>query len=393
MSNIEVLEKTLPVAPLKIAAMESCRSLGQKVNDYIVSFRENTISEVTESPLYVNYRSNNYLVNCSCPRFGSGEAKGILKETIRGTDLFIMTDVCNYSLTYTVNGHLNHMSPDDHYQDLKRIISAATGKARRINVIMPFLYESRQHKRMKRESLDCALALEELNAMGVSNIITFDAHDPRVQNAIPLSGFDSFNPPYQFLKALFRAVPDIIPDKDHLMIISPDEGAMHRAVYFSNVLGVDMGMFYKRRDYSRIVGGKNPIVAHEFLGDDVRGKDVIIVDDMISSGGSMLDVAKKLKERNAGRVFVCTTFGLFTDGFDSFDDYYDKGYINKVVTTNLTYLPPVLYEKPYFVQADMSKFLALIIDSLNHDVTIGAVLNPTDKIHTLLEKHKNGVPF
>lgn len=393
MSNIEVLEKTLPVAPLKIAAMESCRSLGQKVNDYIVSFRENTVSEVTESPLYVNYRSNNYLVNCSCPRFGSGEAKGILKETIRGTDLFIMTDVCNYSLTYTVNGHLNHMSPDDHYQDLKRIISAATGKARRINVIMPFLYESRQHKRTKRESLDCALALEELNAMGVSNIITFDAHDPRVQNAIPLSGFDSFNPPYQFLKALFRAVPDIIPDKDHLMIISPDEGAMHRAVYFSNVLGVDMGMFYKRRDYSRIVGGKNPIVAHEFLGDDVRGKDVIIVDDMISSGGSMLDVAKKLKERNAGRVFVCTTFGLFTDGFDSFDDYYDKGYINKVVTTNLTYLPPVLYEKPYFVQADMSKFLALIIDSLNHDVTIGAVLNPTDKIHTLLEKHKNGVPF
>ena len=393
MSNIEVLEKTLPVAPLKIAAMESCRSLGQKVNDYIVSFRENTISEVTESPLYVNYRSNNYLVNCSCPRFGSGEAKGILKETIRGTDLFIMTDVCNYSLTYTVNGHLNHMSPDDHYQDLKRIISAATGKARRINVIMPFLYESRQHKRTKRESLDCALALEELNAMGVSNIITFDAHDPRVQNAIPLSGFDSFNPPYQFLKALFRAVPDIIPDKDHLMIISPDEGAMHRAVYFSNVLGVDMGMFYKRRDYSRIVGGKNPIVAHEFLGDDVRGKDVIIVDDMISSGGSMLDVAKKLKERNVGRVFVCTTFGLFTDGFDSFDDYYDKGYINKVVTTNLTYLPPVFYEKPYFVQADMSKFLALIIDSLNHDVTIGAVLNPTDKIHTLLEKHKNGVPF
>lgn len=393
MSNIEVLEKTLPVAPLKIAAMESCRSLGQKVNDYIVSFRENTISEVTESPLYVNYRSNNYLVNCSCPRFGSGEAKGILKETIRGTDLFIMTDVCNYSLTYTVNGHLNHMSPDDHYQDLKRIISAATGKAHRINVIMPFLYESRQHKRTKRESLDCALALEELNAMGVSNIITFDAHDPRVQNAIPLSGFDSFNPPYQFLKALFRAVPDIIPDKDHLMIISPDEGAMHRAVYFSNVLGVDMGMFYKRRDYSRIVGGKNPIVAHEFLGDDVRGKDVIIVDDMISSGGSMLDVAKKLKERNAGRVFVCTTFGLFTDGFDNFDDYYNKGYINKVVTTNLTYLPPVLYEKPYFVQADMSKFLALIIDSLNHDVTIGAVLNPTDKIHALLEKHKNGVPF
>ena len=386
-NNIEALEKTLPIAPLKLVAMESCKDLGHKVTDYLVSFRKDTINEITTSPLYTNYKSNSYLVDCSCPRFGSGEAKGILKETIRGTDLFIMTDVCNYSLTYSVNGHLNHMSPDDHYQDLKRIISAATGKAHRINVIMPFLYESRQHKRTKRESLDCALALEELNAMGVTNIITFDAHDPRVQNAIPLSGFDSFDPPYQFMKALFRAVPDIIVDKEHLMIISPDEGAMHRAVYFSNVLGVDMGMFYKRRDYSTIVNGKNPIVAHEFLGDDVTGKDVIIVDDMISSGESMLDVAKKLKERGAGRVFVCTTFGLFTEGFEKFDDYYEKGYINKVITTNLTYLPSVVNEKPYFVTADMSKFLALIIDSLNHDVSIGNVLNPTDRIHSLLEKH------
>ena len=325
MTNIEMFEKTLQAAPLKLIAMESWQSLGQQVNDYIVSFSENTIYEVTESPLNIYYKSNNYLVDCSCPRFGSGEAKGVLKETIRGTDLFIMTDVCNYSLTYTVNGHVNHMSPDDHYQDLKRIIAAATGKARRINVIMPFLYESRQHKRTRRESLDCALALEELNAMGVTNIITFDAHDPRVQNAIPLSGFDSFDPPYQFLKALFREVPDIRPDKEHLMIVSPDEGAMHRAVYFSNVLGVDMGMFYKRRDYSTVVNGKNPSVAHEFLGDDVTGKDVIIVDDMISSGESMLDVAKQLKERNAGRVFVCTTFGLFTDGFDQFDEYYEKG--------------------------------------------------------------------
>ena len=390
MSNIELLEKTLPAAPLKLIAMESCRELGQKVNDYIVSFRENTINEVSESSLYVNYKSNNYLVDCCCPRFGTGEAKGLLKETIRGTDLFIMTDVCNHNLTYTVNGHLNHMSPDDHFQDLKRIISAATGKAKRINVIMPFLYESRQHKRTKRESLDCALALEELNAMGVSNIVTFDAHDPRVQNAIPLSGFDSFNPPYRFMKALFRAVPDLIPDKDHLMIISPDEGAMHRAVYFSNILGVDMGMFYKRRDYSTIINGKNPIVAHEFLGDDVAGKDVIIVDDMIASGGSMLDVAKQLKERKAGRVFVCTTFGLFTEGFEKFDEYYEKGYINKVITTNLTYLPAELYKKPYFVKADMSKFLALIIDSLNHDITIGAVMNPTDKIHALLEKYARG---
>lgn len=393
MSNIELLERTLPAAPLKIVAMESCKELGQKVNDHIVSFRKNTINEVSESPLYVNYRSNNYLVDCCCPRFGTGEAKGMLRETIRGTDLFIMTDVCNYSLTYTVSGHLNHMSPDDHFQDLKRIISAATGKARRISVIMPFLYESRQHKRSKRESLDCALALQELTEMGVSSIITFDAHDPRVQNSIPLKGFDSFNPPYQFMKALFRAVPDLQPDKDHLMIVSPDEGAMHRAVYFSNVLGVDMGMFYKRRDYSVIKNGKNPIVAHEFLGDDVAGKDVIIVDDMISSGGSMLDVAKQLKERNAGRVFVCTTFGLFTEGFESFDEYYEKGYINKVVTTNLTYLPPELYQKPYFVMADMSKFLALIIDSINHDITIGAVLNPTDKIHTLLEKKARGEKF
>ena len=309
-------------------------------------------------------------------------------ESIRGCDLFVMVDVCNYSLTYSVNGHLNHMSPDDHYQDLKRIISAATGKAHRINVIMPFLYESRQHKRTKRESLDCAFALEELTNMGVSNILTFDAHDPRVQNAIPLKGFDNFTPPYQFMKALFRSVPDLQVDKDHLMIISPDEGAMHRAVYFSNVLGVDMGMFYKRRDYSTVVNGKNPIVAHEFLGDDIRGKDLIIIDDMISSGESMLDVAKQLKARGAGRVFVCTTFGLFTEGFAKFDEYYEKGYIDRVITTNLTYLPKEVHEKPYFVTADMSKFLALIIDSLNHDLTIGSVLNPTDRIHQLLAKHK-----
>ena len=387
MANIELLEKTLPVAPLKLAALESCKELAQKVNDYIVSFRENTINEVTESPLYVNYRTNNYLVECNCPRFGSGEAKGVIKETIRGTDLFIMSDVCNYSLTYSVNGHLNHMSPDDHFQDIKRVIAASTGKAHRVNVIMPFLYESCQHKRTKRESLDCALALEELKDMGVANILTFDAHDPRVQNAIPLSGFDNFTPQYQFMKALFRAVPDLKVSKDHLMIVSPDEGAMHRAVYFSNVLGVDMGMFYKRRDYSTIVNGKNPIVAHEFLGDDVAGKDVIIVDDMISSGESMLDVAKKLKDLNAARVFVCTTFGLFTDGFEKFDEYYKKGYLDKVVTTNLTYLPPAVDEREYFVKADMSKFLALIIDSLNHDLTIGAVMNPTDKIHKLLQKY------
>ena len=387
MSNITQLEKTLPTAPLKMAVLESCKDLGQKVNDYIVSFRTSSAKDNPELASMANYHCNNYLVENSCPRFGSGEAKGILKESIRGADMYIMVDVCNYSLTYTVNGHLNHMSPDDHYQDLKRIISAATGKARRINVIMPFLYESRQHKRTKRESLDCALALDELVSMGVTNIITFDAHDPRVQNAIPLKGFDNFSPNYQFMKALLNAEPELNVDKDHLMIISPDEGAMHRAVYLSNVLGVDMGMFYKRRDYSTVVNGKNPIVAHEFLGDDLKGKNAIIVDDMISSGESMLDVAKKIKERGANRVFVCTTFGLFTEGMAKFDEYYENGYIDRIITTNLTYLPQEILDKPYFTCADMSKFIALIIDSLNHDTPIGTVLDPSDKIHKLLAKH------
>ena len=391
MPNIKLMENALPIAPLKIAALGSCKDLGQKVNDYIVQFRQQTLKESLDSPLFSSYQLDNYLVKCNCPRFGSGEAKGLISESIRGKDLFIMVDVCNYSLTYKVNGHLNHMSPDDHYQDLKRIISAANGKAHRLNVIMPFLYESRQHKRTKRESLDCALALQELIDMGVDNILTFDAHDPRVQNSIPLHGFDNFNPPYQFMKALLRAEPELIVDKEHLMIVSPDEGAMHRAVYFSNVLGVNMGMFYKRRDYSTIINGKNPIVAHEFLGDDIHGKDIIIIDDMISSGESMLDVARQIKERGASRVFVCTTFGLFTEGFDIFDDYYNNGYIDRVITTNLTYLPPVAYEKPYFVVADMSKFIALIIDALNHDISIGAVLNPTDKIHALLKKHNESL--
>ena len=388
MPNIKLMEEALPVAPLKIAALESCRELGEKVNSYIVKFRQDTLKESLTSPLFSSYQLDNYLIDLACPRFGTGEAKGIIKDSIRGKDLFVMVDVCNYSLTYTVNGHKNHMSPDDHYQDLKRIISAATGKAHRINVIMPFLYESRQHKRTKRESLDCALALQELIDMGVSNIITFDAHDPRVQNSIPLHGFDNFATTYQFMKALLRAEPDLCVDKEHLMIISPDEGAMHRAVYFSNVTGVDMGMFYKRRDYSTIIGGKNPIVAHEFLGSDIKGKNVIIVDDMISSGESMLDVARQMKERGARKVFVCTTFGLFTDGFEKFDEYYEKEYINRVITTNLTYLPPEVHEKPYFAIADLSKFLALIIDSFNHDITISSVLDPTAKLHSLLDRHK-----
>ena len=389
MPNIKLMESALPVAPLKIAALDSCIDLGKKVNDYIVTFRQDSLKKYLDSPLFSTYKQDNYLIDCQCPRFGSGEAKGILGSSIRGKDLFVMVDVCNHSLTYTVNGHLNHMSPDDHYQDLKRVISAANGKAHRVNVIMPFLYESRQHKRTKRESLDCAFALQELVDMGVSNIITFDAHDPRVQNSIPLHGFDNFNPPYQFMKALLRAEPNLKVDKEHLMIVSPDEGAMHRAVYFSNVLGVNMGMFYKRRDYSTIVNGKNPIVAHEFLGDDMHGKNVIVIDDMISSGESMLDVAKKMKDRGADRVFVCTTFGLFTDGFEKFDAFYANGYIDRVITTNLTYLPAEAYEKPYFVVADMSKFIALIIDSFNHDITMSSVLNPTDKIHRLLERYKN----
>lgn len=294
MQNIKLMEKLLPAAPLKIAPLESCKEFGKRVDDYIVGFRQATLEESLDSPLYQSYRQDSYLVSCHCPRFGTGEAKGLIDESIRGKDLYLMVDVCNYSLSYTVNGHPNHMSPDDHYQDLKRIISAANGKAHRLNVIMPFLYESRQHKRTKRESLDCALALQELADMGVDNIITFDAHDPRVQNSIPLHGFDSFNPPYQFIKALLRAEPNLIVDKEHLMIISPDEGAMHRAIYFSNVTGVNMGMFYKRRDYSTVINGKNPIVEHEFLGDDIHGKDVIIVDDMISSGESMLDVEKQI---------------------------------------------------------------------------------------------------
>ena len=391
MSNIELLEKTLPLAPLKIVALDSCKELGQKVDDYIVSFRKSAVETSPELSELAHYDADTYLAQAACPRFGSGEAKGMLKESVRGKDLFIMVDVCNHSLTYSVNGYTNHMSPDDHYQDLKRIISAATGKARRINVIMPFLYESRQHKRSKRESLDCALALEELVAMGVSNIITFDAHDPRVQNAIPLKGFDNFMPTYQFMKALLKAEPDLQVDKDHLMIISPDEGAMQRAVYLSNILGVDMGMFYKRRDYSTIVNGKNPIVAHEFLGTDLNGKNAIIVDDMIASGESMLDVAKQIKERGANRVFVFTTFGLFTEGLAKFDKYYEEGYIDRIVTTNLTYLPPEIFDKPYYTTADMSKFIALIIDSLNHDISITNVLEPTQKIHALLKKHNENL--
>ena len=384
-------ESVPPIAPLKLAALDGCRELAENVDKYLVKFRETSNQQFQNTPDFQGYHEASYIIRSSCPRFGTGEAKGILYDSVRGVDRFILADVTNYSLTYTVCGYENHMSPDDHYQDLKRIISAATGKAHRINVIMPFLYESRQHRRSQRESLDCAFSLQELVNMGVTNIITFDAHDPRVCNAIPLYGFDSFNPPYQFIKGLIKAEPDLQIDKEHLMVISPDEGAMDRAVYFAGVLGVDMGMFYKRRNYSTIVNGKNPIVAHEFLGDDLSGKDVIIIDDMISSGESMLDVAYQIKERGAKRVFVCTTFGLFTDGLAKFDEYYEKGYINRVVTTNLNYRTPELLSRPYYVEADMTKFLAAIIDCINHDVSTEHVNSPTDRIHSLLEKIEKSV--
>ena len=386
MVNISLLEKSIPVAPIKIAALESCAQLASQVDSHLVKFRKELKSHNPSGVNFRGYTEDSFLIDCECPRFGSGEAKGVIGESIRGTDMFIMVDVCNHSLTYKICGHVNHMSPDDHYQDLKRIIATSVGKAHRINVIIPFLYESRQHRRTKRESLDCALALQELVQMGVSNIITFDAHDPRMQNAIPLSGFDNFMPTYQFLKTMVASIEDFKIDNEHLMIISPDEGAMGRAVYFSNILGVDMGMFYKRRDYSTIKDGKNPIVAHEFLGDSVEGKDVVIIDDMISSGESMLDVAKKLKDRNARRVIVCTTFGLFTDGLDKFDEYYEKEYIYRVITTNLSYRNPELLTKPYYLEADMSKYLASIMDILNHDLSVEKVRSTTEKINQLLNR-------
>ncbi len=388
MVNLDLLKQSIPVAPIKIAALPGCEELANTVNDYLVEYRKVLSQEKPVLP-FAGYFEDSFLIECECPRFGTGEAKGRIRESVRGTDLYIMCDVTNYSMTYTVCGYENHMSPDDHYQNLKRIISAATGKAHRINVIMPFLYESRQHKRSQRESLDCAIALQELSDMGVSNIITFDAHDPRVQNAIPLKGFDNYMPTYQFLQALVSSVPDLKLDNEHLMIISPDEGAMSRAVYFSNVLGVDMGMFYKRRDYSTVVNGKNPIVAHEFLGDSIEGKDVIVIDDMISSGESMLDVAKQVKERKANRVFICTTFGLFTDGLAKFDEYYEKGYIEKVVTTDLIYRTPELLSKPYYEAARMGKYLASILDILNHDVSVERVRSTTTKITQLLERQRS----
>lgn len=388
MSDKKVIE-TIPVGPLAIAVMPNCKALGDKIDAYLTEWRSDRTHE-KESPItFKGYVKDSYLLNLKVPRFGTGEAKCVLGETIRGTDLYIISDVTNYSMEYTVCGHKNHMSPDDHYADIKRVIAAASGKARRITVIMPFLYESRQHRRTSRESMDCALMLQELTSMGVDNILTFDAHDPRVNNAIPLHGFESVMPTYQFIKNLLRSVPDVQLDADHLMMISPDEGAMGRVVYFANVLGVDMGMFYKRRDYSTIVDGRNPIVAHEFLGSSVEGKDVFIVDDMISSGESMLDVAIQLKKRKAKRVFVASTFGLFTNGLEKFDQAYKDGIIDRVMTTNCIYQTPELLEREWYINVDISKFTALFIDRLNHDSSISDLLNPIDRINKKVSEYKN----
>lgn len=390
MPNEEIQLESIPHGKLGLITLKSSQSLGQKVDEYLVRWRSTRQQLHPNDIAFKGYQRDSYLIEHSLPRFGNGEAKGTIKESVRGDDLYIMLDVTNHSLTYKMCGQINHMSPDDHYQDLKRIIAAASGKAKRINVIMPFLYESRQHRRSSRESLDCALALQELVDMGVENIITFDAHDPRVQNAIPLHGFESVTCAYQFVKALCSNVDDLVFDNDHMMIISPDEGGTDRAVYLANVLGINVGMFYKRRDYSRIVDGRNPIIAHEFLGSSVEGKDVFIIDDMISSGESMIDVATELKKRKAKRIFVISTFGLFTNGFAKFDEAVEKGIIYRVLTTNLIYQSEEMLSREYYISCDMSKYIAYIIDTLNHNTSLSELLNPYDKINSIVAKYSRG---
>ena len=378
---------TLPVGRLGLIPLQSCSSLGAKVNDWLVKWRAERQYPGMDSFAFEGYKRDSYIIDAKTPRFGSGEGKCTINESVRGDDIYVMVDVTNYSLSYPIGPYTNLMSPDDHFQDMKRVIAAVGGKARRVNVIMPYLYESRQDKRVGRESLDCANALHELIDMGVENIITFDAHDPRVHNSIPLKGFESVSCTYQFIKYLLLGVDDLHIDSEHMMVISPDEGGMGRAVYFANVLGLDMGMFYKRRDYTKIVNGRNPIVAHEFLGTNVEGKDVIIIDDMISSGESMIDVASELKKRGASRVFCATTFGLFTNGFDKFDEAYEKGIIDKILTTNLVYQPAELLSKPWYINVDMSKYMALLIDTLNHDSSISDLLNPVDRIQKRVKEY------
>lgn len=381
-------EILIPVGKLSIVSMKGCEEICKSVDSYLSNWRSQRHGEFLEGADFNGYCRDSYLLKAKCPRFGTGEAKGTLEESARGHDIFIIIDAFNYGVTYNMYGMEVPMSPDDHFQDLKRIIAAISGKARRVNVIMPMLYEGRQHKRSSRESLDCALCLQELINLGVENIITFDAHDARVQNAIPSKGFENVPPTYQFIKALVNNVPDLQIDREHLMIISPDEGGMTRCMYYSSVLGVDLGMFYKRRDYSRIVNGRNPIISHEFLGSDVSGKDLIVCDDMISSGDSVLDIAEQLKARGARRIFVCTTFGLFCNGLENFDKAYADGSITKVFTTNLIYRPEALKQRPWYQEVDMSKYIAHLIDTINHDGSISDLLDPAQRISTLVEKHK-----
>ena len=389
MPNDERILETMPTGTLGLIPTASCMELGKKVDSYLSTWREHREHEHHNDIAFKEYHKESYIIEPHIPRFGSGEAKCVINQSVRGYDLYIMVDVTNYSMTYSLCGHTNHMSPDDHFADLKRVIAAVGGKARRITVILPFLYESRQHRRTARESLDCPLALQELYNMGIDNIITFDAHDPRVMNAIPLNGFENVMPSYQFIKGILKNVKDLTIDAEHLMIISPDEGATNRAIYLANVLGVDMGMFYKRRDYSKIVDGRNPIVAHEFLGADVKGKDMIIIDDMISSGESMLEVAKLLKDREARNIYMCSTFGLFTSGLEKFDKAYEEGLFTKVLTTNVVYQTPELLSREYYISCDLSKYIALIIDKLNHDASISGLLDPADRIQKVIKKFKN----
>ena len=363
-----------PFGDLALISMRGCEDIAASVDYYLTQWRETP-------------EEQSFVVPAVCPRFGTGEGKAVLHHTARGMDAFILCDCFNHGVTYKMYGQTVPMSPDDHYQDLKRVIAALGGKARRITVIMPMLYEGRQHRRTSRESLDCALMLQELMKMGVDNIITFDAHDPRVQNAIPLEGFDNVQASYHMIKALLKTVPDLKIDRDNLMVVSPDEGGMGRCIYYSSVLGLDLGMFYKRRNYSVVINGKNPIVAHEFLGSDVAGKDLIIVDDMISSGESMLDIAAKLKEKGAGRIFIFSTFGLFVEGLEKFDEYYEKGLIDKIFTTNLIYQTPELLSRDWYCSVNMSKYIALIVDTLNCDNSISSLLDPADRIKKVVEKY------
>ena len=388
MANEDKEIETIPVGPLGLIPLKSCESLGKKVDDYLVRWRSARQSEHKSTLAFTGYQRDTYIIPTTLSRFGTGEGKGELGTSVRGDDLFLMVDVCNHSLTYSLFGMQNHMSPDDHFQDLKRIISAAAGKARRINVIMPYLYESRQETRTGRESLDCAMALHEMVDMGVENIITFDAHDPRVQNAIPLKGFETVTPMYQFVKALLAAEPDIQVDSTHMMVVSPDAHGMSRAIQFANRMGLDLGTFYKRRDYTRIENGRYPVVAMEFLGDKVEGKDIIVVDDMISSGDSAREVARELKKRKANRVFICATFGMFTNGLEQFDRYYENGLIDRILTTNLVYQSPELLSRPYYVNVDMSKYIALIIDNLNHDSSISEFLEPSERVQRAMARHE-----